>query len=140
MKCGINIILRLLLWYFYYGNGKSKRGTVIVIKTGFLVSENHRGRCICNTTNTAVVFFVMGRILFRRYVQCHNFSSKVVANYSFFLPPIQPIAKNTTNISQIYHKYTTNIPQIYHKSTTKCDIVAQKCDIVPQNRVFYYIM
>ena len=51
-----------------------------------------------------------------------------------------PIAKNTTNISQIYHKYTTNIPQIYHKSTTKRDIVPQKCDIVPQNRVFYYKM
>ena len=41
----------------------------------------------------------------------------------------KPIAKNTTNISQIYHK-----------STTKCDIVPQKCDIVPQNRVFYYKM
>ena len=35
-----------------------------------------------------------------------------------------PIAKNTTNISQIYHKYTT-------KCTTKCDIIPQKCDIVP---------
>ena len=51
-----------------------------------------------------------------------------------------PIAKNTTNISQIYHKYITNIPQIYHKSTTKCDIVPQKCDIVPQKRVVYYKM
>ena len=30
-------------------------------------------------------------------------------------------------------KYTTNISQIYHKSTAKCDIVPQKCDIVPQN-------
>ena len=28
---------------------------------------------------------------------------------------IIPIAKNTTNISQIYHKYTTNIPQKYYK-------------------------
>ena len=28
---------------------------------------------------------------------------------------LHPIAKNTTNISQIYHKYTTNIPQKYYK-------------------------
>ena len=63
MKCGINIILQLLLWYFYYGNDKSNRGTVIVVEQVFFVGENHRGRCICNiyTTNTAVVFFVMGR-------------------------------------------------------------------------------
>ena len=38
------------------------------------------------------------------------------------------------------HKYITNIPQIYHKSNTTYDIVPQKCDIVPQNRVFYYKM
>ena len=48
MKCGINIILRLLLWYFYYGNGKSNRGTLVVVKKGFFIGENHRGRCICN--------------------------------------------------------------------------------------------
>ena len=42
----------------------------------------------------------------------------------------KPIAKNTTNISQI----------IYHKCTINCDIVPQKCDIVPQNRVFNYKM
>ena len=39
----------------------------------------------------------------------------------------------STAHSKKYHKYITNIPQIYHKSTTKCDIV-------PQNRVFYYKM
>ena len=71
-----------------------------------------------------------------------------------FATSFEPIAKNTTNISQIYHKYITNIPQIYHKNTTKCDIVPKKCDsvpqkcdnvpqkcnIIPQNRVFYYKM
>ena len=30
-------------------------------------------------------------------------------------PKKRPIAKNTTNILQIYHKYTTNIPQKYYK-------------------------
>ena len=39
MKCGINIILRLLLWYFYYGNGKSNRGTVIVVKRVFSLAK-----------------------------------------------------------------------------------------------------
>ena len=39
MKCGINIILRLLLWYFYYGNGKSNRGTVIVVKRFFSLAK-----------------------------------------------------------------------------------------------------
>ena len=42
---------------------------------------------------------------------------------------LDPIAKNTTNISQIYHK-----------STTKCDIVPQKCDIVPRKGVVHYKM
>ena len=47
---------------FCYRNGKSNRGTRIVVKRFFFVGENHRGRCICNicTTNTAV-FFVMGQ-------------------------------------------------------------------------------
>ena len=39
MKCGINIILRLLLWYFYYGNRKSNRGTVIVVKRVFSLAK-----------------------------------------------------------------------------------------------------
>ena len=39
MKCGINIILRLLLWYFYYGNCKSNRGTVIVVKRFFSLAK-----------------------------------------------------------------------------------------------------
>ena len=39
MKCGINIILRLLLWYFYYGSGKSNRGTVIVVKRVFSLAK-----------------------------------------------------------------------------------------------------
>ena len=48
---------------FCYGNSKSNRGTVIVVKWFFFVGENDRGRCICKIlyiTNTAVVFFVMG--------------------------------------------------------------------------------
>ena len=40
MKCGINIILRLLLWYFYYGNGKSNCGTVIVVKRVFSLANS----------------------------------------------------------------------------------------------------
>ena len=39
MKCGINIILQLLLWYFYYGNGKSNRGTVIVVERVFSLAK-----------------------------------------------------------------------------------------------------
>ena len=66
MKCGINIILQLLLWYFYYGNGKSNRGTVIVVERIFSLAKTIVvDICICNiyTTNTAVVFFVMGNTL-----------------------------------------------------------------------------
>ena len=33
------MILRLLLWYFYYGNGKSNRGTVIVVKRFFSLAK-----------------------------------------------------------------------------------------------------
>ena len=32
-------MLRLLLWYFYYGNGKSNRGTVIVVKRVFSLAK-----------------------------------------------------------------------------------------------------
>ena len=39
LRCGINIILRLLLWYFYYGDGKSNRGTVIVVKRFFSLAK-----------------------------------------------------------------------------------------------------
>ena len=39
MKCGINIILQLLLWYFYYGNGKSNRGTVIAVERVFSLAK-----------------------------------------------------------------------------------------------------
>ena len=39
MKCGINVILQLLLWYFYYGNGKSNRGTVIVVERVFSLAK-----------------------------------------------------------------------------------------------------
>ena len=40
MKCGINMILRLLLWYFLlYGNGKSNRDTVIVVKRVFSLAK-----------------------------------------------------------------------------------------------------
>ena len=39
MKCGINIILQLLLWYFYYGNGKSNRGTEIVVERVFSLAK-----------------------------------------------------------------------------------------------------
>ena len=39
MKCGINIILRLLPWYFYYENGISNRGTVIVVKRVFSLAK-----------------------------------------------------------------------------------------------------
>ena len=62
MKCGINIILRLLLWYFYYGNGKSNRGTVIVVKRVFSLAKTIVVDVfvIYIYTNTAVVFFVMG--------------------------------------------------------------------------------
>ena len=56
-----------------------------------------------------------------------NFKVLIMSVYTSKLP----IAKNTTI-------YITDIPQIYHKSTTKCDIVLQKCDIVPQNGVVYY--
>ena len=35
MKCGINIILRFCCGTFYYGNGKSNRDTVIVVKRVF---------------------------------------------------------------------------------------------------------
>ena len=55
--------------------------------------------------------------------------------------PRLPIAKNTTNISQIYHKSITKcdlVPQKCDIAPQKCDIVPQKCDIVPQKGVVYY--
>ena len=39
--------------------------------------------------------------------------------YSTLWPSTPPIAKNTTNISQIYHKYTTKVLQnviLYHNN------------------------
>ena len=49
---------------------------------------------------------------------------------------ILPIAKNTTNISQIYHKYTTKVLQnviLYYK--TEC--FTTKCNILPHSLVFF---
>ena len=64
----------------------------------------------------------------------HKYITNIPQIYHKYTTNIPQIYhKYTTNIPQIYHKYTTNIPQIYHKSTAKCDIV-------PQNRVFYYKM
>ena len=66
------------------------------------------------------------------YIPCY-----VLMGMLFFMVFVcLPIAKNTTNISQIYHKSTTKcdiVPQ-------KCDIVPQKCDIVLQKGVVYYKM
>ena len=55
----------------------------------------------------------------------------------------QPIAKNTTNISQIYHKYTTKVLQnviLYHKNVIlyhKTECFTTKCNILPHSVVFF---
>ena len=62
----------------------------------------------------------------------------------------EPIAKNTTNISQIYHKYTTNVLQnvilyhknviLYHKNVIlyhKRELFTTKCNILPHSMVFF---
>ena len=54
-----------------------------------------------------------------------------------------PIAKNTTNISQIYHKYTTKVLQnviLYHKNVIlyhKTECFTTKCNILPHSVVFF---
>ena len=56
---------------------------------------------------------------------------------------ILPIAKNTTNISQIYHKYTTKVLQnviLYHKNVIlyhKTECFTTKCNILPHSEVFF---
>ena len=68
-------------------------------------------------------------ILLKHYTVIRHKKKDVHINSVTVSSIVIPIAKNTTNISQIYHK-----------STTKCGIEPQKCDIVTQNRVFYYKM
>ena len=61
-----------------------------------------------------------------------------------------PIAKSTTNISQIYHKYTTKVLQnvilyhknviLYHKNVIlyhKTECFTTKCNILPHSVVFF---
>ena len=54
-----------------------------------------------------------------------------------------PIAKNTTNISQIYHKYTTKVLQnviLYHKNVIlyhKTECFTTKCNILPHSVVLF---
>ena len=66
-------------------------------------------------------------------------------------PPAEvPIAKNTTNISQIYHKYTTKVLQnvilyhknviLYHKNVIlyhKTECFTIKCNILPHSVIFF---
>ena len=62
----------------------------------------------------------------------------------------RPIAKNTTNISQIYHKYTTKVLQnvilyhknviLYHKNVIlyhKTECFTTKCNILPHSVVLF---
>ena len=54
-----------------------------------------------------------------------------------------PITKNTTNVSQIYHKYTTKVLQnviLYHKKVIlyhKTECFTTKCNILPHSVVFF---
>ena len=70
--------------------------------------------------------------------------------YLIFSTIYIPIAKNTTNISQIYHKYTTKELQnvilyhknviLYHKNVIlyhKTECFTTKCNILPHNVVFF---
>ena len=58
----------------------------------------------------------------------------------------KPIAKNTTNILQIYHKYTTKVLQnviLYHKNVIlyhKNVILYHKRRSLLQNVIFYHIV